>query len=195
ALSIPMFLTALWLLWVLSSVSPLNNIVIALGLIIITIIIFAIIQKLKPQAWLYQSRVFILFFVIIGAMALIRIPQIIQEAKVQDEYIVWSNEKVEEELNSGKIVFVNFTADWCITCKVNERAVFKNPKVIAAFKENNVSYLVADWTKKDEKIARALSSHGRVGVPMYLIYDESGKSPKVLPQILTPKIVINALGE
>lgn len=196
ALSIPMFLTAIWLLWVLSSIvnwQILLSIIIVFALLITS---FIIIKKYSNSPiWLNLVKI---IFVISICLSLIQVRfsgNAINETLEEKNYIEWSQEKVDEELASGKIVFVNFTADWCITCKVNEKAVFKNPKVIEAFKANNVSYLVADWTKKDEKIARALSSHGRVGVPLYLIYDESGKAPKVLPQLLTPNIVIDALEE
>lgn len=191
-LSIPMFLTALWLLWVLSSITGFLMIISALVTIFAG---FAFYIFTKNNYRFSKYAIFVLPVFIIIAMINIRILPIRTNPPISYQHNAWSQEKVEQELALGKKVFVNFTADWCITCKVNEKAVFDNPKVIAAFKANNISYLVADWTKKDEKIARALSSHGRVGVPMYLMYDESGKPPKVLPQLLTPKIVIDALEE
>lgn len=196
ALSIPMFLTALWLLWVLSSVVHWQKLILAISLIIMPILIFIGIKNILNKTWGHKAFKLIIFLAFLGSIATINLPDANSNEPINSKnHIPWSDEKVQEELANGKIVFVNFTADWCITCKVNENAVFKNAKLIHAFKEKNVTYLVADWTKKDEKIARALSSHGRVGVPMYLIYDEIGKEPKVLPQLLTTNIVIDALEE
>jgi len=81
-------------------------------------------------------------------------------------------------------VFVYFTADWCITCKVNERAVLDRAEVAEAFRSANVAVLVGDWTRGEPEIGRFLESHGRSGVPLYLYY-RPGAPAEVLPQILT----------
>ena len=90
-------------------------------------------------------------------------------------------------------MFVNFTAAWCVTCQVNERIAFSSPQVAAAFRRAGAVYLVADWTNRDGVIAKALSDQGRIGVPLYLVYDAKGDPPKVLPQLLTPSIIVDAL--
>jgi thiol:disulfide interchange protein len=92
----------------------------------------------------------------------------------------------------GRPVLVNFTAAWCVTCQVNERIAFSSPEVAAAFKRTGAAYLVADWTNRDPVIAKALADQGRIGVPLYLVYNGSG-TPKVLPQLLTPDIVAAAI--
>lgn len=192
-LSIPMFLTAIWLIWVLSSVTSISKLLMAVILIFAGAFSVFAIQKIKlPNSGKFAP--FMLIFYLFLAMVYVR-PSEYKGYVGNIAYLdkAWSDEKVQSELASGKKVFVNFTADWCITCKVNENAVFKNPKVIKAMKDANITYLVADWTKKDEKIARALSSHGRVGVPLYLIYDKAGQEPRILPQLLTPQIVVDAL--
>lgn len=194
-LSIPMFLTAAWLIWVLSSVAHSNLVI---GAILTVLIAFAVyISFVNNKKFAQYAAVFLVFLI---GLAMINVRLNIDSPKqansgIHNGAIEWSDENVQTELSNGKKVFVNFTADWCITCKVNENAVFKNPKVIKAMKDANITYVVADWTKKDEKIARALSSHGRVGVPLYLIYDKAGQEPRMLPQILTPQIVIDALAK
>lgn len=90
-------------------------------------------------------------------------------------------------------MFVNFTAAWCVTCQVNERVAFSSPTVAAAFKRSGTVYLVADWTNRDGAIAKALAEQGRIGVPLYLVYPAKGGPPRVLPQLLTPAIVVEAL--
>ncbi len=105
----------------------------------------------------------------------------------------WTPAAVDQIRAKGHPVLVNFTAAWCVTCQVNERVVFTNPRVIRAFKQSGVVYLVADWTKRDSTIAKALEAQGRDGVPLYLLYDDKGDPPRILPQLLTPDLVIHAL--
>jgi thiol:disulfide interchange protein DsbD len=105
----------------------------------------------------------------------------------------WSPARVAELRAQGRPVFVNFTADWCVTCKVNEGAALADPKVKAALARTNAVYLVADWTRRDETIARALSEQGRAGVPLYLVYRPGAAEPEVLPQWLTADAIVGAL--
>jgi thiol:disulfide interchange protein len=92
----------------------------------------------------------------------------------------------------GRPVLVNFTAAWCVTCQVNERLAFSSPSVAEAFRRSGATYLVADWTNRDPVIAKALADQGRIGVPLYLVYNGQG-APRVLPQLLTPDIVAAAI--
>ena len=85
----------------------------------------------------------------------------------------------------GRPVFVYFTADWCLTCKVNEKAAIDRSETEAAFKAANVATLVGDWTNADAAITRFLNAHGVSGVPLYLYYPKGGGEPKTLPQVLT----------
>ncbi|HEY3695536.1 protein-disulfide reductase DsbD family protein [Phenylobacterium sp.] len=93
----------------------------------------------------------------------------------------------------GRPVLVNFTAAWCVTCQVNERAALSSPRVARAFARANALYLKGDWTRRDAGIAAELARHGRAGVPLYLVYGAKGGEPAVLPQILTEGTVEAAL--
>ncbi|MFD1280066.1 thioredoxin family protein, partial [Methylobacterium goesingense] len=95
-------------------------------------------------------------------------------------------------LAQGKPVFVNMTAAWCITCQVNERAALRSETVQDGLKARGITYLKGDWTNQNPEITRLLERHGRSGVPLYLLYAGSGE-PAVLPQILTPSLVMEAL--
>ncbi len=95
--------------------------------------------------------------------------------------------------DQGHVVFVDFTADWCLTCQVNERVALSSKKVQRAFKTANAVYLVADWTNRNDDIARALARHGRAGVPLYLVYRPGEAKPIILPQLLTEGLVIKAV--
>ena len=105
----------------------------------------------------------------------------------------WSPGKVAELQAAGRPIFVNFTAAWCVTCQVNERGAFASPAVAQAFARTKAAYLVADWTNRDATIAASLSEQGRIGVPLYLVYDSIGGAPRILPQLLTPSMVVAAL--
>jgi len=103
-------------------------------------------------------------------------------------------QKLESALGSGRIVFVDFTAEWCINCKVNEKTVLESVAVQRAFKENNVEFLRADWTNGNPEITRLLKQFGRAGVPLYVIYPADGKGqPVVLPELLTQQLVLDGL--
>jgi thiol:disulfide interchange protein DsbD len=89
-------------------------------------------------------------------------------------------------------VFVDVTAAWCITCKINERLTLKNDRVMTAFQKKNVRVIVLDWTNRDAAISAYLQQFQRSGVPLYVYYPLD-KQPIVLPQILTPDGVIETL--
>ncbi len=106
----------------------------------------------------------------------------------------YTPEKLAELRAQGRPVFVNFTAAWCVTCKVNEATTLSQPEVKAAFARTHTAYLVGDWTRRDASIAKTLAEHGRAGVPLYLVYRPGATEPQVLPQLLTPGVVEKALG-
>lgn len=93
----------------------------------------------------------------------------------------------------GRPVLVNLTAAWCVTCKVNEQVALETRDVEQALKRTGTAYLVGDWTNRDEMIAAELARHGRSGVPLYLVYPAGGGAPEILPQLLTPGLVVKAL--
>jgi len=107
----------------------------------------------------------------------------------------WSQAAVDKYRAEGRPVFVDFTASWCLSCQVNERVALRTPQVDAAFKKANVALLKADWTERDDAIAQALASMGRSGVPAYALYTSNSGTPELLPEALTPGIVVDALSK
>ena len=95
-------------------------------------------------------------------------------------------------LSENRVVFVNMTAAWCITCLVNERTALSSDTVKALFRDRGIAYLKGDWTNWDPEIARVIERHGRNGVPLYLVYIR-GQEPVILPQILTESIVVETI--
>jgi thiol:disulfide interchange protein len=96
----------------------------------------------------------------------------------------FSEGRLEALRAAGTPVFVYFTADWCLTCKVNERGALARADVAEAFRARGIRVLVGDWTRGDAAIGRFLERHGRSGVPLYLYY-APGREAEILPQILT----------
>ena len=111
-----------------------------------------------------------------------------------DPWQPWTPEKVAQLHAQGVPVFVDFTARWCITCQVNERVALENASVRERFRSLGVTTLRADWTDRSDLIARTLADRGRAGVPLYLFYAPGAVDPVILPEVLTPGIVLAALG-
>jgi thiol:disulfide interchange protein DsbD len=118
------------------------------------------------------------------------------EAMDRIAWVPFSKARVEEELAAGRSVFVDFTADWCITCKFNERTAIDTQAIRALLKEKNITPIKADWTNANPEITAALKSFGRVGVPLYVIYAASDpQTPVVLPELLTESLLTEALNK
>jgi thiol:disulfide interchange protein DsbD len=111
-----------------------------------------------------------------------------------DGWEPFTDARLAELRAAGKPVFVNVTAAWCLTCLVNERVALRSPGVTEALARRGVTTLKADWTNRDPAITRVLGSFGRNGVPLYLLYPASASgTPAVLPQILSERVIVDAL--
>ncbi|MEA2465861.1 MAG: hypothetical protein QOJ98_3608 [Acidobacteriota bacterium] len=109
---------------------------------------------------------------------------------------IYSEERVAGHRAAGRPVFIDFTAAWCLTCKVNERIAFSSGEVQQLVKARNIAMLKADWTSNDPAITRALAGFGRSGVPLYVLYEAApAAQPRLLPEILSPGILLNAFAK
>jgi thiol:disulfide interchange protein len=100
---------------------------------------------------------------------------------------------VEQDVRGGKTVFIDFTADWCFTCKVTERTVIATDKVQAKIKALNIVTVKADWTNKNDEITQLLKKFGRSGVPLYVVFPANRlNEPIVLPEVITSDLLIEA---
>ncbi|MEO0465939.1 MAG: thioredoxin family protein [Pseudomonadota bacterium] len=107
----------------------------------------------------------------------------------------WSPQRVAELTAEGKGVFVDFTATWCIICQANKRTTLTRTEVLQALADNDIVFLVADFTNKDQLIADELQLRNRPGVPMYLLFPPGQSEPRLLPQTLTPSLMLDQIAE
>jgi thiol:disulfide interchange protein DsbD len=120
-------------------------------------------------------------------------PSMLPDEIGETDWKVFSPQKVESLIKENKPVFIDFTAKWCMTCKVNESAVLNSKTIQDAFKKYNVSLFRGDYTNKDEVIGQWMKKLGKGGVPVYVLYVPGKAEPILLPEILTKEIVLNAL--
>jgi thiol:disulfide interchange protein len=191
-LSVPMFLTALALAWILGRQAGVDGM--ALGLAAALVVGLALWWVGRTQesrsSWVPLTPA-----ALATVVALVLVPAGTTEAATATSQSVLKSEPFSESRiaalqQEGRPVFVYFTADWCVTCKVNEKAALERKQVADAFAAKKVAVLVGDWTRGDPAIGRFLEKHGRSGVPLYLYY-EPGKPVELLPQVLTPSRLVS----
>jgi thiol:disulfide interchange protein DsbD len=121
------------------------------------------------------------------------------EVQATENGIAWerfSTASLEDHLRAGHPVFLDFTAEWCLTCKVNERTVLHDAAVIERFRSTGIVAMKADWTNRNPAITQLLSRFGRSGVPLYVVFRAGDPiTPIVLPEVITTGIVLDALTE
>jgi thiol:disulfide interchange protein/DsbC/DsbD-like thiol-disulfide interchange protein len=189
-LSVPMFLTALALVWLLGRQAGVNAMVTGLAVAMIAALILWWFGRRQARGgsggWAMAAAVVALM--IGGATILPRggdAATAAGSAETITGVIPFSETRLAELRAEGRPVFLYFTADWCLTCKVNEKAAIDRVDTVNAFKAANVAVMVGDWTRADPAITRFLNANGVSGVPLYLYYPKGGSAPQVLPQVLT----------
>lgn len=182
-LAVPLILTVVWLLWVLSQISGFAGLAAALvGCVIFALLVVIRIPKTMALSVGFLSAVALSLFV--GSLANVK----------SENHGDWKpyDEKLMVELK-GQNVFVNMTADWCLTCKVNERLIFADPDVLQLLKNKNVNLVMGDWTQRNEQITRFLSRYSRVGVPFYVLFSAQNPGGRVLPEVMTKSTFIEEI--
>ncbi|WP_326523423.1 protein-disulfide reductase DsbD family protein [Sphingomonas sp.] len=193
-LSIPMFLTALALAWVLGKQAGVDGM--TLGLAAAALLALGLWWTGGRQAngrggaWLPGT---------LAAVAALASIAFVTRAPAQVEAAIAGAEPFTEARLAalqaeGRPVFAYFTADWCVTCKVNEKAVIETDAVRAALDQGKVAVLVGDWTDGDPVLGRFIERHNRAGVPLYLWYGAGSSQPEVLPQLLTQAMLTTRAG-
>jgi thiol:disulfide interchange protein len=188
-LAVPMLATALGLAWILGRQAGVNGMTIGLGAALL--LALGLWWAGRRQMALKSGAWWPAVAALVAAVGLIAI--VPRDAAVTASTAagteIFNEAKLAELRQQGRPVFLYFTADWCLTCKVNEKAAIERSEVSKAFAAKHVVTMVGDWTRGDPAISRFLASHGRSGVPFYLFYPAGGGEPRELPQILTPGLL------
>ena len=200
-LAFPLYATAAWLVWVLAKQRGAD----AVGLWLAAAIALALAAWAWTQARSGRSRGWLLL-ALLAALGtawplglLHRLAKPVDQATIQSsdgvERVAYSAQRLAELRGEGRVVFVNMTADWCVSCKANEKAVFARDGFRTAMQAADAVYMIGDYTDVDPAITAYLQTHKAVGVPLYVVYPRGGGEGRILPVIVTPGLVGDALAQ
>ena len=185
-MAFPMFATAIWLIWVFAQQTSPTDLVILMGLILV----------MGFGLWFGRSRnrtqnIGISVIVLLAAIfGLANLDKTVTQKLAEDDSLTWQA-GIEEQLQAQQqAYFINFTAAWCITCQANEQIALSRDSVKEFFNTNNIKYIKADWTNRNDDIANTLGSYNRSGVPLYVFWKPGMQTPKILPAILTEGYIL-----
>lgn len=199
-LAFPLYATAAWLVWVLAKLRGAD----ATGLWLAAAILLALAawawmraRSGGPRGW---QALALLALLAVGwplakLHALPRPQSTAATAPAGIASVAWSEQALADLRAQGRPVFVNMTADWCVTCKANEKTVFARERFRGALEAANAVYMVGDYTDVDPAITAYLQRHRAVGVPLYVVYPRDGGEGRILPTLLTAGMVEDALRE
>ena len=191
--------TVLWLLWIAGQSVGSDGLVWLLGYLLLLGLALWTFGQLQGGDRPASTRIVAAVIVVAACAGLFVLP--LEPGRVEaspDSPGIrrWDSAEVQKVVNDGKIAFVDFTADWCLSCKANERLVLSSDQVREEMRRLGVVRFRADWTLRDDMIRAELEKFGRAGVPLYLVFHPGSKGlPLVLPELLTANRVIAALAE
>lgn len=195
-LAFPMYLTAVWLLWVLGKQRGVD----AIGLALVGLVLLALglwwYQRLRLQAAPLRRTLAALLLLasVVPLVAVHRLPRESDgTAAATTDAVPYSAAKLAALRAEGRVVFVDMTADWCVTCKANEKAVLGREDFRASMRQADAVFMQGDWTNVDPAITEFLEAHQAVGVPLYVVFPSDGGEGEVLPTVLTQELVAKAL--
>ena len=185
-LAFPLYITAVWLLWVAGRQTSMDvAAAVITGLVLLVMGLWLWKLSARPAGKLIAVAV-------LGAALTAPLLSLSEEAE-EEAFQAYSPERLSALRASGQPVFINLTADWCITCLVNERVALGSDKVAQLMDDQGIAYLKGDWTNNDPQITALLNKYQRSGVPLYLVYPRGSGPAQILPQILSESIIIEAL--
>ena len=197
AVSVPIFATVIGLAWVLAKAYGASVLAALLGSFLLLAVAGWFLGRWPAKRWSTVVAALILLGVTVLSVVAPEKLAVASETSSTPQasglWQPWSSDGVSRSLAAGQPVFVDFTASWCLSCQVNEKVALGQPEVERAFQARNVVLMKADWTRHDEAITQALTALGRSGVPAYALYTPGQSEPVMLPEVLTPGIVTDAL--
>jgi thiol:disulfide interchange protein DsbD len=214
AVSVPIFGTVIWLAWVIANVYGATLLAALLAGFLLLAIAGWFLGRWPAKGWSAAVAALLVLCVVgisvvakadsdrvlpgigTGRVLTLRIsPDELANLRLSSgsNWEPWSEEAVARFQAHGTPVFVDFTAKWCLSCQVNERVALTRPEVKTAFGNAHVALLKADWTQYDDAISQTLEKLGRSGVPVYALYVPGEANPRLLPEALTPGIVLDAV--
>ncbi|MEX0740956.1 MAG: thioredoxin family protein [Pseudohongiella sp.] len=205
-MAFPMYAAALWLLWVLGVQVGVNGMVAVASAALLLALALWLMQKGShaSDGWRRANTVVGLVLIVV-ALSVLRMPLLEPRMGNPDsgvdmsgndyeaDFEPFASARVEELRNIGTPVLVNMTAAWCITCLANEQTTLSTQRVQQAMRDSGITYMKGDWTNQDPEISRVLDEFDRPSVPLYILYPgDPSAEPMILPQLLTPTIVLDA---
>lgn len=189
-MAFPMLATTLWMVWVLAQVRDMNAVIVVLAGCLILGFAFWL------ALWTRRMARVLLVLTLVAGVGYIYVSsdESVRAGLIEDG--VWKafSDKTLTELK-GKNVFIDMTADWCLSCKVNERLVLSDEEVLAQLKAKNVTLLKGDWTQRSEEITRFLNHYNRVGVPFYILFSPKHPEGLILPEVLTKSSFLETINK
>jgi thiol:disulfide interchange protein DsbD len=195
--------TTVWLLWVLGQSGGTGAVITTVSVLLLLAFLLWLFGQLQPlhSVWLGRASAIAIMGLTLAGFNWIELDhqsatQVDADQRVVDDegWTAWSEDAVAQALANGRPSFVVFTADWCLTCQVNERTVLERNEIRTALLEGGYSLFKADWTRRDDVIRRKLAEFGRAGVPLYLVYaPEAPHQPRILSELLSQREVLAAI--
>ena len=185
--------TAVWLFWVLEGVAGLASVIAVAMLSGVAVLMLSLPNVRTQLRWSIATTSFVL--------ALVAGPLLQQSAPAKSvpqsalDWVAFDRSQIAKRVSEGEVVFVDVTADWCLTCKANKTLVIDREPVRSALEAPGVTPMQADWTRPDARISRYLESFGRFGIPFNAVYGPSAPNGIVLSELLATDDVLNALSQ
>lgn len=189
-LGFALVLTAIWLVWVMAAqITP--TFAAALGLALTALMLTLSLKKHQSKATMTAALIIFLSYAV--ALTYAGTQQTKPLTKVDAQWTKFSANSLAANLAEGKTVFLDITADWCLTCKANKKFILEQPDLYARLFEDGIVAMQADWTNPDSTITEFLQKHGRYGIPFNAVYGKYAPNGIVLPELLTREAVYDAL--
>jgi len=190
----PMFATSIWLIWVFSLQTSSNELIFLLITILIISLLIWVATKIINQIY---KMMLLIFAILVVFFQFKDIPsneiQSPSALKLESfNYVEWSANIENEYQEKNQAYLINFTAAWCITCQANDKIALSRPNIKEYINKNNIEYVVADWTNRNDEILKTLEKYDRNGVPLYIFWKPGMIESKILPAILTEQILLDS---